>query len=181
MNQTNEEYIFQLMKHAEELQLIADETLKNTNRAISRMEQKSAEAILNAVQSCLNENLQETKTSLKEATLRLVEVSKSARETSVFLKRTGLMQGSFLVMLTLALIGIGFGLMQFLGQSKLQELAEVKALIQTEQANLNELKSKNWGLELRQNGDERAVILPKGVKILRSGKIKDGREAIVIN
>lgn len=43
-----------------------------------------------------------------------------------------------------------------------------------------ELTGKTWGLTLMQWDNERGIILPRGVKVDRTGSLKDGREAIVI-
>lgn len=42
------------------------------------------------------------------------------------------------------------------------------------------LTGKTWGLTLMQWDNERGIILPRGVKVDRTGPLKDGREAIVI-
>lgn len=59
-------------------------------------------------------------------------------------------------------------------------IAALKRDVAEEQKTLQELVGKTWRLELVKWDDERGIILPKGVKIVRSGPIKDGREAIVI-
>lgn len=43
-----------------------------------------------------------------------------------------------------------------------------------------ELEGKTWRLKLAHWEDERGIILPRGVKVDRTGPLKDGREAIVI-
>ena len=61
------------------------------------------------------------------------------------------------------------------------ELESLKASIQSEKATLEKLKEKTWRLELKDWGkDGRGIILPKGVKVDRTGPLKYGREAIVI-
>lgn len=91
------------------------------------------------------------------------------------------MQGFFLLAVALVIGGVGFAVMGFIGKSKLAELNELKAAIQTEQAILDELQSKTWKLDLvRYEDGSRGIILPKGVKIERTGAIPDGRNGIVI-
>lgn len=66
---------------------------------------------------------------------------------------------------------------------KLQtEIANLKTAIQAEKATLAELESKTWRITLMEwDNGERGIILPEGVKFMRPVKVKDGRDAIVIN
>lgn len=59
-------------------------------------------------------------------------------------------------------------------------IATLKRDVAEEQKTFQELSGKTWRLELVKWDDERGIILPKGVKFVRSGPLKDGREAIVI-
>ena len=59
-------------------------------------------------------------------------------------------------------------------------IATLKRVVAEEQKTFQELSGKTWRLELVKWDDERGIILPKGVKFVRSGPLKDGREAIVI-
>lgn len=62
-----------------------------------------------------------------------------------------------------------------------EELKSLKASIQAEEAMLAELKSKTWGLELKNYSDGgRGIILPKGTTFSHTAKIEKGRTAIVI-
>lgn len=66
-------------------------------------------------------------------------------------------------------------------KSRINELAELKAAIVVEQRILGELQGKTWGLELVTYGDgTRGIVLPRGVKVDRTGAVQDGRTAIVI-
>ena len=62
------------------------------------------------------------------------------------------------------------------------EADALRAEISSMEKNAAELAGKTWRLELVTWKDERerGIILPKGVKFVRSGPLKDGREAIVI-
>jgi hypothetical protein len=63
-----------------------------------------------------------------------------------------------------------------------EEHAALKAVIQAEKASLTELESKTWRITLMEwNNGERGIILPEGVKFVRPVKVKDGRDAVVIN
>jgi hypothetical protein len=61
------------------------------------------------------------------------------------------------------------------------DLDELKVKVAQERGTLDELWSKTWGLELVKYDDgSRGIILPKGVRIDRTGDVKDGRAAVVI-
>lgn len=63
-----------------------------------------------------------------------------------------------------------------------EEHTALKAAIQAEKATLAELESKTWRITLMEwDNGERGIILPKGVKFVRPVKVKDGRDAVVIN
>ena len=68
------------------------------------------------------------------------------------------------------------------GTSSLRdEAADLRASIAAMKAIAAQLESKTWNLELVDYGKEgRGIILPKGVKVDRSGAIPDGRIGIVI-
>lgn len=59
-------------------------------------------------------------------------------------------------------------------------IAILKRNVTEEQKTLQALVGKTWRLELVKWDNERGIILPKGVKFVRSGQIKDGREAVMI-
>lgn len=63
-----------------------------------------------------------------------------------------------------------------------EEHAALKTAIQAEKATLAELESKTWRITLMEwDNGERGIILPEGVKFVRPVKVKDGRDAVVIN
>lgn len=66
---------------------------------------------------------------------------------------------------------------------KLQtDIANLKTAIQAEKATLADLESKTWRITLMEwDNGERGIILPEGVKFVRPVKVKDGRDAVVIN
>lgn len=92
--------------------------------------------------------------------------------------------------LQMALIMLGVGVIvcgasvAFFGwstDSLREERAALKTAIQAEEAMLAELKSKTWGITLwKWENGERGIILPKGITFVRQIKVKDGRDAAVI-
>ena len=97
------------------------------------------------------------------------------------IRSTGLQMA--LIMFGLSVLACGLTLMLFLWSTdSLKEKREaLKVEIQAVEARLAELQSKTWKLELVNDSDcVRGIILPKGVQFVRSGKLKDGREAVII-
>lgn len=97
------------------------------------------------------------------------------------IRSTGLQMA--LIMLGISVLVCGLTLKIFLWstESLKKEREALKVAIQAEEATLAELRSKTWGLELVNYRDGgRGIILPKGVQFVRSGKLKDGREAVII-
>lgn len=88
-----------------------------------------------------------------------------------------------LIMLGISVLVCGLTLKIFLWstESLKKEREALKVAIRAEEATLAELQSKTWKLELVNDSDGvRGIILPKGVQFVRSGKLKDGREAVII-
>lgn len=80
------------------------------------------------------------------------------------------------VVATVAVAGIWWGT-----SSLRDEAAELRGSIRREEATLAALRSKTWGLELVNYDDgTRGIILPKGVKVDRTGAIPDGRTGVVL-
>lgn len=97
------------------------------------------------------------------------------------IRSTGLQMA--LIMLGISVLVCGLTLKIFLWstESLKKEREALKVAIQAEEATLAELQSKTWKLELVNDSDGvRGIILPKGVQFVRSGKLKDGREAVII-
>lgn len=180
MSQTDEQ-LFTLMTHAEDLQRVAQNSLQEVKTAVHRMETNAGEAILSAIRAGVDETMLETKTGLQEAATGLKGASDEAKDAGEYLRRTGVLLGVFLLGVAIVIAGGVFGVMYLVGQGRMNELAELKAAIQTEQATLAELQTKTWGLELVKYQDgTRGILLPKGVKVDRTGTIPDGRNAVVI-
>lgn len=91
------------------------------------------------------------------------------------------MQGVFLLAVAMVVIGAAYVAGNLLVKSRVDELAELKTQIEAERDTLAELRSKAWGLELVKYDDgSRGIILPKGVKVDRTGAVQDGRIGVVI-
>lgn len=97
------------------------------------------------------------------------------------IRSTGLQMA--LIMLGISVLVCGLTLKIFLWstESLKKEREALRVAIQVEEATLAELQSKTWKLELvNDSNGVRVIILPKGVQFVRSGKLKDGREAVII-
>lgn len=180
MNQS-EEKLFTLMAHADDLQGIANKSLQAVNGAVKRLENDSANAIASSIRAGIDKTLADTKKELLDATVGLIGASSEAKTTCALLKSTGLFQGVFLlavgvVVSAIAVAGIWWGTSQLR-----DEAAELRAAIAALKGTAVQLEGKTWNLELVDYGKEgRGIILPKGVKVDRTGAVQDGRIGIVI-
>ena len=166
--------IFCLMAQAEDIQAHAVKLQAATEDALTRL----PEAARRTFEAVARETFAETAQKASEG---LLEASSEAKASASALRRTGLMQGVFLLAAGVVIIGALYFVAKMLFDSRITELAELKAAIRAEEGTLAELRSKTWGLELVNYGDgTRGILLPRGVKVDRSGAMKDGREAIVI-
>lgn len=103
------------------------------------------------------------------------------------IRSTGLLGAVFvlavgMVVSSVAVVGVWWGTSSLRGEAAelRSTIAALKRRVAEEQETLQELSGKTWRLELVKWDAERGIILPKGVKFVRSGSIKDGREAIII-
>ena len=105
-----------------------------------------------------------------------------ARASGSELRRTGLMQGLFLVGVAIVAFGLGYLILEhFYTPYKKAELRELNAQITEVQGTLATLESKTWNLELvNYSNGTRGIVLPKGMRIERTTKVKDGREIVLI-
>jgi len=156
-----------IQKHAVALQRAAQEAVKELPEAIRAAVRGEARVIIAK--------------ATESASTALLDACNEAKASSATLRRTGLMQGVFLLAAALVLGCAGFFAGNLLLKNRISELGEVKAAIQAEESTLVELRAKTWGLELVNYGDgTRGIILPKGVKVDRAGAVQDGRVGIVI-
>lgn len=169
-----EDKIYGLIAHAEDAQ--------NSLRAFQAAAQEAVKTLPDAARGAVRDAAREFIVQGAETASRgLLDASSEAKAAASSLRRVGLLQGAFLLAVALVIIGAVYVAGQWIFNSRVAELAELKAAIRTEEATLAELWSKTWGLELVKYGDgTRGVILPKGVKVDHTGTTQDGRSAIVI-
>ena len=97
------------------------------------------------------------------------------------IRSTGLQMALILLAIAVVVCGASVAFIGWSTDSLREERATLKAAIQAEEAMLAELKSKTWGITLwKWENGERGIILPKGVTFVRQIKVKDGRDAAVI-
>lgn len=97
------------------------------------------------------------------------------------IRSTGLQMAVILLAIAVVVCGASVAFIGWSTESLREERATLKAAIQTEEAMLAELKSKTWGITLwKWENGERGIILPKGITFVRQIKVKDGRDAAVI-
>lgn len=97
------------------------------------------------------------------------------------IRSTGLQMAVILLAIAVVVCGASVAFIGWSTESLREERATLKAVIQAEEAMLAELKSKTWGITLwKWENGERGIILPKGITFVRQIKVKDGRDAAVI-
>lgn len=170
----DDDRLYGLIAQAEDIQKHAVTLHRAAQEAIKGLPEGYREAIRGSTREMLTEASQ-------KASRGLLDASNEAKATCSLLRRTGLMQGVFLVAVAIVIAGGTVGGMHLVGKSWMGELAELKTAIRQEQATLNELHSETWGLTLvNYNDGTRGIILPKGIKVDRTGTVSDGRNAVVI-
>ena len=170
----DENKIFGLIAQAEDIQKHAVALQRAAQDAIKTLPDASRAAVRDAAKEFITEGAE-------KASRGLLDASNEAKATSAALRRTGLMQGVFLLAVAMVVIGAAYVAGNLLVKSRVDELAELKTQIEAERDTLAELRSKAWGLELVKYDDgSRGIILPKGVKVDRTGAVQDGRIGVVI-
>jgi len=169
-----EDKIYGLIAHAEDAQ--------NSLRAFQAAAQDAIKTLPEASRGAVRDAAREFIVQGAETASRgLLDASSEAKAAASALRRTGFMQGVFLLAVALVVIGALYVVGGMLFDSRVAELAELKATIRAEEATLAELRSKTWELELVNYGDgTRGIILPRGTQVDRTGAVKDGRFAVVI-
>lgn len=94
------------------------------------------------------------------------------------IRSTGLQMALILLGLAVVVCGASVGFIGWSTESLREERAVLKAAIQAEEAMLAELKSKTWGIRFTIFHDgTKGIVLPKGMKYDRHGKIEGGQYA----
>lgn len=169
-----EDQLYGLMAQAEDIQKHAVAFQRAAQDAVKTLPDAAKGAVRDAAREFIVQGAE-------TASRGLLDASSEAKAAASSLRRTGLMQCVFLLAVALVVISATYAAGALLAKNRVDELAELKAAIRAEEAILAELRSKTWELKLVEWDDERGIILPKGVKVMRSGQMKDGREAIVIS
>lgn len=164
----DEDKIFGLIAQAEDIQKHAIALQRAAQDAVKTLPDASRGAVRDAAREFIIEGAE-------KASRGILDASNDAKATSTALRRTGLFLSVFLIAVALVMAGAGFAVMNFYGKSKLQELAELKAAIRTEQATLNELQSKTWGLELLTINGKRWIRFKRGDTPGETGTWENGK------
>lgn len=169
-----DEKIYSLMVQAEDIQAHAVKLQQAAQEAVRILPEATREAVRGQAREIITG-------AAKNASEGILEASREAMAAVVAMRQAWLRQCVSLIALgvlvsAVAVAGIWWG------TSRLRdEAAELRASIAEMGDTSRQLEGKTWGLELVDWGkDGRCIILPKGVKFVRSGPLQDGREAIVI-
>lgn len=169
MSQEQEDLIVSLMvAQAEEAQKQAVELQRAFKKALADL----PEAAIAAVEKIIVE-------SAADATKELLAASAAAKKSVKALGREWILQGAFLLGVTVVIaVGLHFAVDYVLG-GRIEKLAQIDWEIKEKEADL--AKIKTWGIKLEAfNDGTRGIVLPKGVKVDRTGPMKDGSGQIGI-
>lgn len=120
---------------------------------------------------------QEAKNAVAEVRQAMSEVQSDTLKADML--RVLFFAGVALVVVLAVTVATTKGLGWYVTEKR-AELTELSHQITEARDTLAALESKTWRLQLVEQGKERAVVLPKGVKIARTGMTQDGRTAIVV-
>ena len=94
------------------------------------------------------------------------------------IRSTGLQMALILLAIAVVVCGASVGFIGWSTDSLREEQAALKTAIQAEKATLAEMQSKTWGIKLTIFHDgTKGIVLPKGIKYDRHGKIEGGQYA----
>ena len=117
----------------------------------------------------------------KEALEAFSELPRSVERAASKIRSTALLGALYViasgvVVSVVAVAGLWWGTQHLRGR-----LVDLQREVATLEATAEQLTSKTWRLELVNYGDgTRGILLPKGVKVDRTGNVPDGRAAVVI-
>lgn len=94
------------------------------------------------------------------------------------IRSTGLQMALILLGLAIVVCGVSVGFSVWSTESLREERKALQIAIQTEEAMLAKMKSETWGIKLTVFRDgKKGIVLPKGIKYERHGKIEGGQYA----
>ena len=162
-----------LQEAAEKTQRLSQAVLATVPAEVRKGAREGAREVLQKATVVAVEGLNEVATSLRAA-------AAEGRASAKVLRRTGIMQGIFLLAVVVVMGFVGWVWVESLIKNRKEELAMLRNAVARERDALAELKSQTWGLELVEVEGQRVIILPKGVKYGHSGPIQDGSGRIGI-
>lgn len=94
------------------------------------------------------------------------------------IRSTGLQMALILLGLAIVVCGVSVGFFVWSTESLREERKALQIAIQAEEAMLAKMKSETWGIKLTVFRDgKKGIVLPKGIKYERHGKIEGGQYA----
>lgn len=171
-----------LLDQAQALQKQAERTQNVTHEVLLGVASEIRKGARVGTREILQEATGIAVDGLKDSAIGLQEAAAEGRATAKALRRTGLLLGAFVLAIAVIIIGLIHSVIApALVRSYAGDLAGVKDELAAERAALAKLQSETWRLELVNYQDgTRGIILPKGVKVDRTGPVKDGRIGILI-
>ena len=172
-DQKLEQAAFTALAVMEEAAKVTKEIQRSAEDALQRLPDAARSSIEGVAREILVEATQ-------EASRGLLEASRETAAASAALIRSGAINAIYLLGVALVIGAIAFFGANLFISHKLEEIATLRQQVAEEESNLKTIKSKSWNLELKTYNDGRGIILPKGVKVEKSGPLNDGRVVIFI-
>lgn len=158
------------------------EHLQEETKSIQKNTKEAIDIHLNSIK---NEISKTAKQTIEQETRDTVKKMQDSIDASVYaanyLRRTNLICWVGIIFGSIIIFSIIYSSVSYIFKNRMIELSNITSQIEIEQEKLDMLRSKTWSIELKEWGDSRAIILPEGVNILRTGKVEDGRKAIEIS
>lgn len=170
-----EDKIYGLIAHAEDAQRALRDFQVAAQEAVKTLPEAAKGAIRDAAREFI---VQGAETASKG----LLDASNEAKTAATSLRRTGILQGVFVLALGVVVAGGVSAYIRYDVGSLRDKADALRAEISTMEKTAAELAGKTWRLELVTWKDERGIILPRGVtaEALSTAPMTDGSGRIVV-
>lgn len=158
------------------------EHLQEETKNIQKTTRESVELHLNSIKDEIRDIAKQTiEQEIKSTVKKLQDTIDASVYAAEHLKRTNWICWGGIILGSIVIFSVIYLSITYIFKNRMIELDDIASQIEIEQKTLNMLRSKTWSIGLEEWGDSRGIILPEGVNILKTGKVKDGRKAIEIS
>lgn len=175
----DENKIFALMTHAEDMQKIAEEMVENAKKnnknlaentlnlqkMLNEAIEKLPHAYEKAVQQEISQQVKNTiENSIKLASQGLNEMVNASKYAGDRMSRIWRNGGLILLSVAILLTPISYGIQHVLTLNLKSEAQKYQNFINTAEKTVAELNAKTWGLKLVSNDKGKFIVIPKNKK-----------------